>query len=272
MKKISLENWDNQIKIAEAEGKDTYKTREKWYQNKIRLAKKEGEDTKELTQELLEFQAKKRGEDRKKAEEDAKKRTDEAKKRADEVKKNAEEAHKKALELQKKQNEQIAKFANELKNIEIENIDEKTKRERSALEKQWDDRIKAIKDEKALTKQAEEDKVKIIEGLNKAKQAKLKEFDETVLRERRKIELEANAEIQNLAKDSQDKELELLKINNQKQLDAINEKYKNEEALRLQLIEATEKNTADKEKEIKEKYQNQSLKTDEEKAILAIEL
>ena len=80
MKKISLENWENQIKIAEAEGKDTYKTREKWYQNKIRLAKKEGEDTKELTQELLEFQAKKRGEDRKKAEEDAKKRTDEAKK------------------------------------------------------------------------------------------------------------------------------------------------------------------------------------------------
>lgn len=123
-----------------------------------------------------------------------------------------------------------------------------------------------------MTKQAEEDKVKIIEGLNKAKQAKLKEFDETVLRERRKIELEANAEIQNLAKDSQEKELELLKINNQKQLDAINEKYKNEEALRLQLIEATEKNTAEKEKEIKEKYQNQSLKTDEEKAILAVEL
>ena len=272
MKKISLENWDNQIKIADAEGRDTYKTRERWYQNKIRLAKQEGEDTKELTQELLEFQARKRGEDRKKAEEDAKKRADDAKRDAEKRKKEAEEAHKKALELQKKQNEQIAKFANELKNIEIENIDEKTKRERSALEKQWDDRIKAIKDEKALTKQAEEDKIKILEGLNKAKQAKLKEFDETVLRERRKIELEANAEIQNLAKDSQDKELELLKINNQKQLDAINEKYKNEEALRLKLIEATEKNTAEKEKEIKEKYQNQSLKTDEEKAILAVEL
>lgn len=272
MKKISLENWDNQIKIADAEGKDTYKTRERWYQNKIALAKKEGEDTKELTQELLEFQAKKRGEDRKKAEEDAKKRADDAKRDAEKRKKEAEEAHKKALELQKKQNEQIAKFANELKNIEIENIDEKTKRERSALEKQWDDRIKAITDEKALTKQAEEDKIKILEGLNKAKQAKLKEFDETVLRERRKIELEANAEIQNLAKDSQDKELELLKINNQKQLDAINEKYKNEEALRLKLVEATEKNTAEKEKEIKEKYQNQSLKNDEEKALLSIEL
>ena len=72
MKKISLENWDNQIEIADAEGRDTYKTRERWYQNKIRLAKQEGEDTKELTQELLKFQARKRGEDRKKAEEDAK--------------------------------------------------------------------------------------------------------------------------------------------------------------------------------------------------------
>lgn len=272
MKKISLENWDNQIKIADAEGKDTYKTRERWYQNKIALAKKEGEDTKELTQELLEFQARKRGEDRKKAEEDAKKRADEAKKNAEKAKREAEEAHKKALELQKQQNEQIAKFANELKSIQIENEEDKTKRERASLEKQYDDKIKAIQNEKALTKKAEADKIKILEELNEAKTKKLKEFDENAIRERRKIEIEANTEIQNLAKDSQEKEIELLKINNQKQLDAINEKYKNEEELRLKLIEATEKNTAEKEKEIKNKYANEALKKDEEKAILAVEL
>ena len=271
-KRIGLESWDNAIKIQEAEGRDTYKTRERWYQNKIGLAKKEGEDTKEMTQELLEFQARKRGEDRKKAEEDAKKRADDAKKNAEDLKKKREEANKKALELQKQQNEQIAKFANELKNIEIENMDDKTKRERSTLEKQYDDKIKAIQDEKTLTKKAEADKIKILEELNKAKTKKLKEFDENVIRERTKLELEANTEIQNLAKDSQEKELKLLKLNNQKQLDAINEKYKNEEELRLKLIEATEKNTADKEKEIKNKYATEGLKTEEEKAILSVEL
>lgn len=272
LKKIGLERWDNEIKIAEAEGKDTYKTREKWYKNKIGLAKQEGEDTKELTQELLEFQAQKRGEDRKKAEEDAKKRAEEAKKNAEKAKKDREEAYKKALELQKQQNEQLAKFANDLKTVEIENMDDKTKRERASLEKTYDDKIKAIQNEKALTKKAEEDKIKILEELNEAKTKKLKEFDENAIREKTKLELEAKTEIQNLGKDSQEKELELLKLNNQKQLDAINEKYKNEEELRLQLIEATEKNTADKEKEIKEKYQNESLKKDEEKAILAVEL
>ena len=36
LKRERLEQWDNAIKIAEAEGKDTYATRSKWYKNKIR--------------------------------------------------------------------------------------------------------------------------------------------------------------------------------------------------------------------------------------------
>lgn len=212
------------------------------------------------------------GERKKKAEENAKKASEQAKKNAEDAKKKAEEAQKNAIELAKKQNEQIEKFANELKVIEIENIDDKANRERASLEKQFDDKISAIEKEKALTKKAEADQIKIISELKEAKAKKLKEFDENIIKERTKIEMEANSEIQSLAKDSQEKELELLKINNQKSLDAINEKYKNEEDLRLKLIEATEKNTAEKSAEIKNKYASDALKNDEEKAMLSIEL
>lgn len=272
LKKKRMEEWENNLKIQEAEGKDTFASRQKLYKNKIAIAKKEGADSKELTQELSEFEARKRGEDRKKAEENAKKRAEDANKRAEDAKKKAEENAKKALELQQKQNEQIKKFADELKNSEIATIEDKTKKAREELEKQLDDKIKAIEDEKALTKTAEETQKQILINLRKDKATKLKEFDENVLRERLRIEMEANEQIQKLSKESQSTELELLKIDNQKQLDAINEKYKNEEALRLQLIEATEKNTAEKEKEIKNKYALQSLKEDEQRSELGIEL
>ena len=123
-----------------------------------------------------------------------------------------------------------------------------------------------------MTEQAEEQKEKILSELRKEKADKLKEFDENVIKEKLKLELEGKEQLQQLQKDSLEKELELLKINDEKNREAIEEKYKSEGELKAKLLEASEKNRVQKEKEIRDKYTKQGLKDEEEKAILSIEL
>ena len=253
-------------------GEDTFKLEQRLRAREMAFNKRTGKEDADLKKEYEDAEDKRFAENAKKAEDRRKKAEEQAKKDAEKRKKDAEEAHKKALELQQKQNEQIAKFAEELKNVEIRNIQDKTKRERASLEKSLDDKISAIEKEVALTEKAEDQKEKILSELRKEKADKLKEFDENVIKEKLKLELEGKEQLQQLQKDSLDKELELLKINDEKNRQAIEEKYKSEGELKTKLLEASEKNRVQKEKEIKDKYAKQGLKEDEEKAILSIEL
>lgn len=253
-------------------GEDTFQLEQRLKAREMAFNKKKGKDIDDIKKEYEDAEDKRFAENAKKAEDQRKKDAEQAKKDAEKKQKDAEEAHKKAIELQQKQNEQILKFADELKTAEIQNIQDKTKRERASLEKSIDDKIKSIETEKALSKEAEEQKTKILIELNKEKADKLKEFDENAIKEKLNLELEGNEQIQQLQKDSLEKELELLKINDEKSRQAIEVKYKNEENLKLKLLEASEKNRTEKEKEIKDKYAKQNLKDDEEKALLSIEL
>ena len=253
-------------------GEDTFKLEQRLRAREMSFNKRTGKEDADLKKEYEDAEDKRFAEKAKKSEDARKKANEQAKKDAEKRQKDAEEAHKKAVELQQKQNEQIAKFAEELKNVEIRNIQDKTKRERASLEKQLDDKISSIEKEVALTKTAEEQKEKILSELRKEKADKLKEFDENVIKEKLKLELEGKEQLQQLQKDSLEKELELLKINDEKNRQAIEEKYKSEGELKAKLLEASEKNRLQKEKEIKDKYAKQGLKEDEEKAILSIEL
>lgn len=253
-------------------GEDTFKLEQRLRAREMAFNKRTGKEDADLKKEYEDAEDKRFSENVKKDADRRKKAEEQAKKDAEKRKKDAEEAHKKALELQQKQNEQIAKFADELKNVEIRNIQDKTKRERASLEKSLDDKISAIEKEVALTEQAEEQKEKILSELRKEKADKLKEFDENVIKEKLKLELEGKEQLQQLQKDSLEKELELLKINDEKNREAIEEKYKSEGELKAKLLEASEKNRVQKEKEIRDKYTKQGLKDEEEKAILSIEL
>ena len=253
-------------------GEDTFQLEQRLRARQMAFNKRTGKEDADLKKEYEDAEDKRFAENAKKSEDTRKKANEQAKKDAEKRQKDAEEAHKKAVELQQKQNEQIAKFADELKNVEIRNIQDKTKRERASLEKQLDDKISSIEKEVALTKTAEEQKEKILSELRKEKADKLKEFDENVIKEKLKLELEGKEQLQQLQKDSLEKELELLKINDEKNRQAIEEKYKSEGELKTKLLEASEKNRLQKEKEIKDKYAKQGLKEDEEKAILSIEL
>ena len=253
-------------------GEDTFKLEQRLRSREMAFNKRTGKEDADLKKEYEDAEDKRFAENAKKGEDRRKKANEQAKKDAEKRQKDAEEAHKKAVELQQKQNEQIAKFADELKNVEIRNIQDKTKRERASLEKSLDDKISAIEKEVALTKTAEEQKEKILSELRKEKTDKLKEFDENVIKEKLKLELEGKEQLQQLQKDSLEKELELLKINDEKSRQAIEEKYKDEAELKTKLLEASEKNRLQKEKEIRDKYAKQGLKEEEEKAILSIEL
>ena len=253
-------------------GEDTFKLEQRLRAREMAFNKRTGKEDADLKKEYEDAEDKRFSENVKKDADRRKKAEEQAKKDAEKRQKDAEEAHKKAVELQQKQNEQIAKFADELKNVEIRNIQDKTKRERISLEKQLDDKISSIEKEVALTKTAEEQKEKILSELRKEKADKLKEFDENVIKEKLKLELEGKEQLQQLQKDSLDKELELLKINDEKNREAIEEKYKSEGELKAELLEASEKSRVQKEKEIRDKYAKQGLKDEEEKAILSIEL
>ena len=144
-KKQRLEDWDNQIKIAEAEGKDTYLTRSKWYKNKIAVAKKEGEETKAIIQEQAEFEARRRAEIAKKATEDAKKASDEAKKRAEEAQKKAEEAERKKQEFKKQQDALLLKYTDEIQKLTVEKMEDGFEKEKKAIEADAKSKIEQLK-------------------------------------------------------------------------------------------------------------------------------
>ena len=268
----NIEYAKRELERRKNRGEDTFKLEQRLRAREMAFNKRTGKEDADLKKEYEDAEDKRFSENVKKDADRRKKAEEQAKKDAEKRKKDAEEAHKKALELQQKQNEQIAKFADELKSVEIRNIQDKTKRERASLEKQLDDKISSIEKEVALTEQAEEQKEKILSELRKEKADKLKEFDENVIKEKLKLELEGKEQLQQLQKDSLDKELELLKINDEKNRQAIEEKYKSEGELKTKLLEASEKNRLQKEKEIKDKYAKQGLKEDEEMAILSIEL
>ena len=268
----NIEFGKRELERRKNRGEDTFKLEQRLRAREMAFNKRTGKEDADIKKEYEDAEDKRFAENAKKSEDRRKKAEEQSKKDAEKRKKDAEEAHKKALELQQKQNEQIAKFADELKNVEIRNIQDKTKRERASLEKSLDDKISAIEKEVALTEKAEDQKEKILSELRKEKADKLKEFDENVIKEKLKLELEGKEQLQQLQKDSLDKELELLKINDEKNRQAIEEKYKSEGELKTKLLEASEKNRLQKEKEIRDKYAKQGLKEEEEKAILSIEL
>lgn len=271
-KQIRLDQWKFQIEIAEKEGKDVTATKRKWQQNQIALDKLRNKDTKESEKELALFEAGVRGEGRKQAEANAKQRNADAKKSAEEAEKQREENRKQALENEKKANEQIKKFTEELRDAKIQTIEDAAKREREVLKNGFDDRIKAVQDEVALTKEAGELKAELILQIEKERETKLKEFDDKATQERLQLQLEANKQLASLKEEGLDKEIELLNLNAKEVEDGIREKYKNENELQLQLVEANEKNRIEKEKEIRDKYAVQALKDEEERALLMVEL
>lgn len=272
MKKISLEQWDNAIKIADAEGKDTYKTREKWYKNKIALAQKEGEETKDLEQELAEFQARKRGEDRKAAQDAAKKAADDAKKAAEDAKKKREEEAKKAAEFNKQQADLVTKYTREINKIRIDAMDEGLEKTKAKLDEEAKVKIEDLKKEEAKTKEAIAKRAELIKAIEDENNRKKIEAEKKAQQERLQIQLEGQEMLIKLQGESLNASLELSRLDHEKTLREIEEQYKNETDLKIQLTNAENERFKKEQEKIRLDDKQKTIDLEEEKAILSIEL
>ena len=235
-KKQRLEDWDNQIKIAEAEGKDTYATRSKWYKNKIAVAKKEGEDTKALLQEQAEFEARRRGEMAKKAADDAKKASDEAKKRAEDAQKKAEEAERKRQEFKKQQDALLFKYTDEIQKLTVEKMEDGFEKEKKAIEADAKSKIEQLKQDGAkrgdvLAKQKE-----LEQAITDAANAKITALEKKHNEELESIKMEGAKMLLDLTKDSTQKELDLADLEHKERVKEIETKFKDETDLKVRLL------------------------------------
>ena len=272
MKKARLEQWKQQLDIQEAEGKDVYKSREKWMKNNIAIKKKEGEDTKEAENDLALFQARKRGEDAKAAQDHAKKLAEDAKKAAEEAAKKRKEAAEKAAEEAKRQAELVEKYTDEINKLRIDKVQESYERETKAIREEAAKRIRDLKKDNATTADAIAKQKELETAINEDATRRITELEKKRTDEQVKLRLEGAELLANLGKDSAEKELELNRIENEKALADIEEKYKNETELKAKLIEAQNAYFENRNKEIQIESQKKDLDLAEEKAVLMIEL
>ena len=267
-KEARMKQWDNAIAIAEAEGKDVYQTKKRWYENNIALLKKQGKDTEDAEQELALFLAKKRGQDAKDAEAARKKAEADAKKAADKAAADA----KKAAEEAKKQAELVLKYTNEINTLRISSIKDSYEQERESIKAEAQNKIRDLAKDDAKTAAARQKQAELILAINEDANNRLKELEKTHNAEIAALRLEGAKMLEDLAKDSKDKALNVLSLETQEKLDQINEQYAQEAELREKLTAAVIENDARQRQEIAIEYGQQELDDNEQKAIAILEM
>lgn len=246
-------------------GEDVYKQEQALYARELAFLKKTRKETDDVQKQMEDAQDKRTAENRKKAEDAAKKAAADAKKKAD-------EAAKKAKEEAKRNNDLAIKYGDELSKIKLENEQQTSDSQIKIIKNEARLRIEAIQREAATTAEAKKKAAELIAEINKKAKADELEVERKAAKEKFDLEIAKDRQIADLKKDSLSKDLELLKISSQEQTEAIKEKYKDDEETQTKLIEAVQANISRKEIDIKNKYAAEALKTDEEKAILGVEL
>lgn len=231
-------------------GEDVEKLEIALQKRRIDIAKREGKNTEELNEELEDM------EDR------------HYKTMSDKQKK----AYEERLRIEKQQADQIKKLGQEIESMQIDAIENRTQREIQKIRHQYRLRIQAIQEEEALTAEARRKQAKLIELIIDEREDAISEIIKKSLQERYQLELEVRDKLASLAEDSVETQLEILEVSKLRELEAINEKYKDEEELRVKLIEALEENVARERKKIQDDATKEQLKEEEERQLLIIEL
>lgn len=264
-KQIRLDNWDSALKIQEAEGRDTYASRYKWYQNRIKLMKLEGKETKELVQEFNEFQAKKRGEDRKAAE-------DAAKKAAEDAKKRREDALKKAEEFYKAQNALVLKYTREIAKLTIDAMDDGLAKEQAKIREDAKVRLEDLKAEGAKRADAVKKAKELEIAINEETNRKLKEAENKYNQERIELQSTALGFIADTMEEGYAKEREYSRLNHEANMRQITEQFKQMSELRFVLLAVEAARYKKEQEKIALEQRQNEISLDEEKAVLMLEL
>lgn len=256
---------------------EEYKEFAKLYNDRDLRAKLSAEDNKKLEDERLK-RDEQRLDDLNQLEILRVERGGQLRKEEEDNKKKADEAEKKRLEEAKKRNEeylkmlqQRLKWSRELEAERIKAIQDDADRERAELKKQANDRIQDMENEKALSEKAARTRNKLIVQIAENLAADLKKVDEKQAAERAALEFKARQIQIDLMQEGAAKEAAQLRFTFDEQRKAITEEYKNNETLRKKLIAQVNAAELVAMLQAGEKVAQQTMKLEEEKAVLEVE-
>lgn len=263
-----IEAKERELTRLKNQGKNVEREEIALQKKKLALYKKDSKEYKEqkiLVEDLEDAHYKSM---RDKANNDAKEREQKNK----EAKQKAEQLAKERIAIEKAKNDQILKFTKELENILLENMVESGEKQRAIINAQFNQRIKDIENETALSKEAELKQQQIIEQLNLERFKKLRELEEKESAEKFALKMQANEELMKLTKEGY--ELEIISINYQtaEKISAINKQYKDEEDLRVELTNAVYQKAEEQKKKILDKQKEDELKFERDKQVELLNL
>lgn len=246
-------------------GDDVYKEEQALFERELKFLKKTRKETDETQKAMEDAQDKRTAENRKKAEAAAKKAEADRKKAVDEAAKKATEEAKKNDDLALKYTEETSKLKLQNQKETLQNqldiIDNEARLRKAAIIREGASRKDSITAQEAL----------IAEVMKQAEQLKT-EIRLKAAKEEAQLQMDANKQIIDLKKDGVSKELDLLKLSEQEQIQAIQEKYEKDKTAQVNLIAAVRESVARKEKEINAKHAAEKLSLEEQQAIVAVEL
>ena len=261
MERQRIEDTERELERAKNRGEDVEQAEIELQKARVAAAKKGSKEYDEALRELEDL-------------EDSfyKRRKNEEEARQKEQERYAKEAYKKQLELQKAQSEQIIKLTKELERQRVDAIEDSIEREIALKKLEFQDKINQLLEEELLTIEAETKRNEIVKNLREQLRDEIKQIELKQLQDRLDLHTEAHEMLMQLESGSLDNEIELLNIEHNKKLIAIENQYKDEEDLRNRLIDALIKNTEERESEIRKSYNERVLKEEEEKEKLALEI
>jgi hypothetical protein len=192
------------------------------------------------------------------------------KKIADDAKKAIEE-QKKAAEERKKILEQQIRFTEELEKARVEAITDAYDQERAQLTTNANQQIAKLEAEKSLSIKAEKTKQAAIKAIKAGLAKELGEVDLKEAQDTAAIQLKAQQlTIQN-REEGIVKEIETIRLGYEEKKEEIREQFKNETALRDELIEQLNDAQIREQKKAQDKFTNETIAKEEERAVLEIE-
>lgn len=257
-----------ELERAKNRGQDVYAQEQALRKREIALKKKTREDTEGIQKEMEDAEDKRYADNQKKAEAAAKKAEADRKRAAEKAKADA----KKAAEEAKKQAELVLKYTDEINKARLAGIDDSYQRERETIKTEAENRIRDLAKDGAKSAAAIAKQKELIQAINEEANNKLQELEKKHNSEVLKLRLEGAKMLQDLSKDTKEKEIALLEIENQEAIENIKTKFEKETDLKNQLLAKQEEYFARKSSDINLKYAQKELKESEEKGILLLEL
>lgn len=192
-------------------------------------------------------------------------------KQADEDAKKALENAKKAAEERKKILEQQIKFTAELEKARIETITDAYAKERAQVTTNANQQIAQLEAEKSLSVKAEQTKQAAIKAIRAGLKQQLLEIDTKEATDTAAIQLKAQELTIQAREEGIVKEIETIRLGYEQKKAEIKEQFKNETALRDELLAQLNDAQIREQKKAQDKFTNEVIAKEEERAVLEVE-